>query len=81
MPFSLVPTPFLEMMLENLDESDTRAAKAIEELQRLRDVQCHLVTHLMAVKRQSEASAAGLQALLKDDDTAPLSTGMLKKHS
>lgn len=34
------------------------------ELQRLRDVNCHLLTHYVATKQQSEATHAGLDLLL-----------------
>ena len=62
MPFCLVPTPFLETILNN-DESP-HADKAIEELRRLKEVNCHLAAHLIAVKQQTEASAASLQSIV-----------------
>lgn len=63
MPFNLVPTPFLELMLDRRGDTP-EAEKAIEELNRLREIQCHLVTHFLAVKRQTEASAASLDSLV-----------------
>lgn len=62
MPFSLVPTPVLELMLNESDHPE--ADKAIEELNRLREMHCHLATHLIAVKQQTDASVAGIHSLL-----------------
>lgn len=62
MPFSLVPTPVIECILQNTD--DPKAAQAIAELNKLRDVHCHLLTHFTAVKTQTDASASGLKSLL-----------------
>lgn len=70
MPFSLVPTPIIESILNDSDHP--QAAKAIEELNRLRDVQCHLVTHFVAVQRQTQASGAGLRSLVAFADDAKL---------
>lgn len=64
MPFSLVPTAFIEAILNHSNHPNTD--KAIEELNRMRAVQCHLVTHLMAVQRQTQASTAGLQSLISE---------------
>ena len=66
MPFSLVPTPVLELMLNESDND-----KAIEEYQRLRDVHCHLLTHFVAIKAQTEASHAGLKSLLGEVEPHP----------
>lgn len=82
MPFNLVPTPFLELMLDRNSEKEA-AKKAIEELNKLREIQCHLVTHFLAVKRQTEASAAGLDSLLNSvktgGDAPPHLAGRLLK--
>lgn len=63
MPFNLVPTPFLELMLDR-SAANPEAEKAIEELNKMREIQCYLVTHFLAVKRQTEASAASLDSLI-----------------
>lgn len=62
MPFSLVPTPVLEWLLESTD--DPKADQAIAELNKLRDAHCHLLTHFVAIKTQTEASTSGLKSLL-----------------
>jgi len=81
MPFNLVPTPFLELMLDRAENE--AAKKAIEELNKMREIQCHLVTHFLAVKRQTEASAAGLDSLLNvvksGGDPSPHLAGRLLK--
>lgn len=59
MPYSLVPTPILEAIL-----NDANNEQAAAELQRLHDVNCHLLTHYVATKQQSEATHAGLDLLL-----------------
>lgn len=69
MPFSLVPTPFIEWILQTTD--DPKADDAIAELNKLRDVHCHLLTHFVAVKNQTDSSAAGLKSLLSDVQTHP----------
>lgn len=69
MPFSLVPTPILELMLNESDHPETE--KAIEELNRLREIHCHLATHLIAVKQQTDASVAGIQSLLSEIQPSP----------
>lgn len=70
----LVPTPFIEQLIENAIDEDT-AEKAALELAKLKDVQCHLVTHYKAVAMQTQASGAGLRSLLEvgqpSDDTPP----------
>lgn len=80
MPFKLVPTPVLELIL-NEAPATPQTDQAIAELQRLRDVHCHLLTHFVAVKQQTEASTAGLQSLLgevKPQPTAHLTRGLLE---
>ncbi|CAB4122474.1 hypothetical protein UFOVP33_11 [uncultured Caudovirales phage] len=69
MPFSLVPTPILELMLNESDHPKTE--QAIEELNRLREIHCHLATHLIAVKQQTDASVAGIQSLLGEVEPSP----------
>lgn len=69
MPFSLVPTPVIEWILQNTD--DPKADQAIAELNKLRDVHCHLLTHFVAVKQQSEASTSGLKSVLGGIQTHP----------
>lgn len=59
MPFSLVPTPLIEALL--IGSSDNEAHK---EYLRLRDVECHLMTHYVAVMKQNEATHAGLDLLI-----------------
>jgi hypothetical protein len=68
-----------------LDRSaaNPEAEKAIEELNKMREIQCYLVTHFLAVKRQTEASAAGLDSLLNSvktgGDAPPHLAGRLLK--
>lgn len=69
MPFSLVPTPILEMMLEDAPP------QAVAEYLRLREAHCHLVNHLRATKTQTEATVSGLQSLL--DEIKPNATAHL----
>ncbi len=59
-PFSLVPTPLLEMMLSDAPQ------EAVDEYLRLREAHCHLVNHLRATKTQTEATISGLQSLLDE---------------
>jgi hypothetical protein len=62
-PFSLMPTPFLELIL---NESDSpHVEHAINELHRLRAVQSHLLTHLEATKMQTDACISGVHPLFK----------------
>lgn len=81
MPFNLVPTPFLELMLDR--NKNEHADKAIEELNKMREIQCHLVTHFLAVRRQTEASAASLDSLVNGikagGDAPPHLAGRLLK--
>ncbi len=63
MPYSLIPTTFIELVLNDTDSP--HADKAIEELNRLRAVQCHLVTHLETTKMQTEACISCVQPLLQ----------------
>lgn len=67
MPFSLVPTPVIEWILQSSD--DPKADEAIAELNKLRDVHCHLLTHFTAVQNQTKSSAAGLRSVLGDVQT------------
>lgn len=68
MPFSLIPTPFIEMILN--DTEHPHAEQAIDELNRLRAVQCHLMTHLSSTKMQTDACISCVQPLL--DGVQPL---------
>ena len=70
MPFSLVPTPVLESMLNEAPATPT-TGQAIAELNRLRDAHCHLLTHFVAVKQQTDASHAGLRLLLGEVQPEP----------
>ncbi len=63
MPYSLIPTTFIELILNETDSP--HAEQAIEELNRLRAAQCHLVTHLQATKMQTEACILGVQPLIE----------------
>lgn len=77
MPFSLVPTPVIELILQTTD--DPKADEAIAELNKLRDVHCHLLTHFTAVKTQTDASASGLRSVLGDVPTHPALPLLLPK--
>lgn len=80
MPFNLVPTPVLEVLLNEAPDTQ-QTFQAIAELNRLRAAHCHLLTHFVAVKSQTEASTAGLQSLLgeiKPHNTAHLTRGQLE---
>ena len=69
MPFSLVPTPFIEWILENTD--DPKANQAIDELNKLRDVHCHLLTHFVAVQNQTQSSASGIRSVVGEVNAYP----------
>lgn len=63
MSYSLIPTPFIERIL---NESDSpHVEQAIEELNRLRDAQCHLLTHLNITKMQTDACISCVQPLIE----------------
>lgn len=64
-PFSLVPTPILELMLQDAPE------EAIEEFNRLRDIHCHLLTHLRATKQQTDSTVDELQSILNQAKPLP----------
>lgn len=73
MPFNIVPTPFLEWILRTT--SSVNVEKAITELKKLRDVNCHLLAHFVAVQHQTSASAAILRTVVGEVDpstTAPI---------
>ena len=72
-PFSLVPTPLLEIMLNDAPQ------ETVEEYLRLREAHCHLVNHLRATKTQTEATVSGLQTLL--DEIKPNATTHLTRRS
>lgn len=57
-----VSTSNLERILNNEDTAITQAA--IDELNRLRELNHYLITHLAAVKRQTNASLAGVLSLV-----------------
>jgi hypothetical protein len=63
MPYSLIPTTFIELVLNETDSPHVE--QAIEELNRLRAVQCHLVTHLETTKMQTDACISCVQPLLQ----------------
>ncbi len=65
-PFSLVPTPVLELILEKENNE-----LAIEEYQRLREIHCHLASHLVAIKQQTDASVAAIASLGQVEPSAP----------
>lgn len=69
MPFSLVPTPVIEWILQTTD--DPKADEAIAELNKLRDVHCHLLTHFTAIKTQTDASASGIKSVLGEVNPQP----------
>ncbi len=58
MPFSLIPTPVLEILLDQSGDE-----QAIAEYQKLRELHCHLASHLLAIKQQTDASIAGIQSI------------------
>lgn len=59
----LVSTNNLEHVLNNAEDTSITQA-AIDELNRLRELNYYLVTHLAAVKRQTDASLAGVLSLI-----------------
>lgn len=70
MPGTVVPTPNLESVLEEVDHP--LAVHAISEFKRLKDSHMQLATHFMAVKRQTDSTGACLRALLlRPDGTQP----------
>ena len=77
MPFSLVPTPTLELLLEQSDHP--QANQAVIELIRLRDANCHLLTHFVAVQNQTKISASGIKSVLGGIQTHPAPTLALPK--
>lgn len=77
MPFSLVPTPVIEWILQTTN--DPKADQAIAELNKLRDVHCHLLTHFVAIKQQTESSASGIKSVLGNIETHPAPTLTLPK--
>lgn len=58
-----VSTSNLERIL-NSAENTTVTQAAIDELIRLRELNRYLITHLTAVKRQTDASLAGVLSLV-----------------
>lgn len=72
-PFSLVPTPMLEIMLNDAPP------EAVDEYLRLREAHYHLVNHLRATKIQTEATVSGLQSLL--DEIKPNTPAHLTRRS
>lgn len=55
-------TPSLSCVLN--DSNHPRADEAINELSRLREANYHLMSHLVAIKQQTDSSVAGIQSLL-----------------
>lgn len=58
-----VSTSNLERILNNAEDTAITQA-AIDELNRLRELNHYLITHLAAVKRQTDASLAGVLSLV-----------------
>lgn len=58
-----VSTSNLERVLNNAEDTAVTQA-AIDELNRLRELNHYLLTHLAAVKRQTDASLAGVLSLV-----------------
>lgn len=58
-----VSTSNLEHVLNTAEDSEVTQA-AIDELNRLRELNHYLLTHLAAVKRQTDASLAGVLSLV-----------------
>jgi len=69
MPHCFVPTPILDSILNQSDHP--QVAQAIEELNRLRDVQSHLFTHFVAVQKQNQAGVSALTGLLAEPAPPP----------
>lgn len=65
-PFSLVPSPVLELMLEESGNRD-----AVTEYLRLREIHCRLAQHLVAIKQQTEATIGGIQSVCEVEPNAP----------
>lgn len=61
----LVSTSNLEHILNSAEDTAITQA-AIDELNRLREMNYYLVTHLAAVKRQTDASLAGVLSLVSE---------------
>lgn len=70
-----VSTSNLERILNNAEDTAITQA-AIDELNRLRELNHYLITHLAAVKRQTDASLAGVLSLV-DQVEAHRSTHLL----
>lgn len=73
MPFNIVPTPFIEWILHTTSHANVE--KAIAELKKLRDVNCHLFAHFVAVKNQTSASAETLRSVIGEAE--PHTTAVL----
>ena len=56
---NLIATPNLEELLERHGDE-----KAIAEFNKLRELQSHLMTHLRAIKAQTDSTVSGIQSLL-----------------
>lgn len=60
---NIVSTRNLEAVLNNAKDTPITQA-AIDELNRLRELNYHLFTHMTAVKRQTDSSLAGVMSLV-----------------
>lgn len=63
-----VSTRNLEHVLNRAEDTAITQA-AIDELNRLRELNHYLITHLTAVKRQTDASLAGVLSLVGEVET------------
>lgn len=68
---SLTSAPCLSALLAVMEAENQSVDAAIEELNRIRDINVHLLTHMRAVKVQTDTSLAGIQSLLKGIQTEP----------
>ena len=62
---SLTSAPQLSALLAVMEAENQSVDAAIEELDRIREINVHLLTHIRAVKMQTDTSLAGIQSLLK----------------
>lgn len=68
---SITCAPYLSTLLAVMEAENQSVDAAIEELNRMREIGLHLLTHMRAVKAQTDASVAGIQFLLKDIQAKP----------
>jgi hypothetical protein len=72
MPFSLIPTVFLETILNEV--THPLAEEAIQELTHLKSVQSLLTAHVVAIQRQTAVTVAGLTTLKDSGEPRALSS-------